>query len=31
MGGTAWFAHMGGFLAGIILLFLMRPRRMGRL
>jgi len=30
-GGTAWFAHIGGFLAGIILLFLMRPRRGGRL
>jgi rhomboid family protein len=30
-GGTAWFAHIGGFLAGIILLFLMRPRRVGRL
>jgi membrane associated rhomboid family serine protease len=30
-GGTAWFAHIGGFLAGILLLFLMRPRRTGRL
>jgi membrane associated rhomboid family serine protease len=30
-GGTAWFAHIGGFLAGIILLFLMRPRRGARL
>ncbi len=30
-GGTAWFAHIGGFLAGIVLLFLMRPRRGGRL
>ena len=30
-GGTAWFAHIGGFLAGMILLFLMRPRRVGRL
>jgi membrane associated rhomboid family serine protease len=30
-GGTAWFAHIGGFLAGIVLLFLMRPRRTGRL
>ena len=26
-GGTAWFAHIGGFLTGIVLLFLMRPRR----
>ncbi|MBI2160461.1 MAG: rhomboid family intramembrane serine protease [Candidatus Rokubacteria bacterium] len=30
-GGTAWFAHIGGFLAGIALLFLVRPRRSGRL
>ena len=30
-GGTAWFAHIGGFLAGIVLLFLMRPRRTGGL
>jgi membrane associated rhomboid family serine protease len=30
-GGTAWFAHVGGFLAGMGLLFLMRPRRVGRL
>src|SRR5262249_23724857 len=30
-GGTAWFAHIGGFLAGMALLFLMRPRRVGRL
>jgi membrane associated rhomboid family serine protease len=30
-GGTAWFAHIGGFLAGMVLLFLMRPRRTGRL
>ena len=30
-GGTAWFAHIGGFLAGMALLFLMRPRRGGRL
>lgn len=30
-GGTAWFAHLGGFLAGIVLLFLMRPRRTARL
>jgi rhomboid family protein len=26
-GGTAWWAHIGGFLAGIILIFVMRPRR----
>ena len=30
-GGTAWFAHIGGFLAGIVLLFLLRPRRSARL
>jgi membrane associated rhomboid family serine protease len=30
-GGVAWFAHIGGFLAGIVLLFLMRPRRAARL
>jgi membrane associated rhomboid family serine protease len=30
-GGTAWFAHIGGFLAGIVLLFLMRPKRSARL
>ncbi len=30
-GGVAWFAHIGGFLAGIILLFLFRPRRSARL
>jgi membrane associated rhomboid family serine protease len=30
-GGVAWFAHVGGFLAGIALLFLMRPRRWARL
>jgi membrane associated rhomboid family serine protease len=24
-GGVAWFAHVGGFLAGIALIFLMRP------
>jgi membrane associated rhomboid family serine protease len=30
-GGTAWFAHIGGFLAGIVLLFLIRRRRGGRL
>jgi membrane associated rhomboid family serine protease len=26
VGGVAWFAHIGGFLAGIGLLFLLRPR-----
>lgn len=25
-GGVAWFAHVGGFLAGIILVYLLRPR-----
>ena len=30
-GGIAWFAHIGGFLTGIVLLFLLRPRRDGRL
>ena len=30
-GGTAWFAHIGGFLTGVALLFLMRPRRAARL
>jgi membrane associated rhomboid family serine protease len=30
-GGVAWFAHIGGFLAGMLLLFLLRPRRNGRL
>jgi membrane associated rhomboid family serine protease len=30
-GGTAWFAHIGGFLSGMVLLFLMRPRRVARL
>jgi membrane associated rhomboid family serine protease len=30
-GGTAWFAHIGGFLAGIGLLFLLRPRQSARL
>jgi membrane associated rhomboid family serine protease len=30
-GGTAWFAHIGGFLAGMALLFLIRPPRVGRL
>ncbi len=26
-GGTAWWAHIGGFLSGVVLLLLMRPRR----
>jgi membrane associated rhomboid family serine protease len=30
-GGTAWFAHIGGFLAGMALLFLMRSGRVARL
>ena len=30
-GGVAWFAHIGGFVAGLILLFLLRPRRDVRL
>jgi rhomboid family protein len=30
-GGVAWFAHIGGFLAGMVLLFVLRPRRPGRL
>ena len=30
-GGVAWFAHIGGFLAGLLLLFLLRPRRTSRL
>jgi membrane associated rhomboid family serine protease len=25
-GGVAWFAHIGGFLAGMVLLFVLRPR-----
>jgi membrane associated rhomboid family serine protease len=25
-GGVAWFAHIGGFVAGVLLLFLFRPR-----
>ncbi|MDO8475134.1 MAG: rhomboid family intramembrane serine protease [Candidatus Rokubacteria bacterium] len=30
MGGeTAWFAHLGGFLAGMVLLFVLRPRNPG--
>jgi membrane associated rhomboid family serine protease len=30
-GGVAWFAHIGGFLAGMALLFVLRPRRAARL
>jgi membrane associated rhomboid family serine protease len=30
-GGVAWFAHIGGFLAGMLLLFLLRPRQSARL
>ncbi|MBM4439757.1 MAG: rhomboid family intramembrane serine protease [Candidatus Rokubacteria bacterium] len=30
-GGVAWFAHIGGFLAGLALLFLLRPRARRRL
>jgi membrane associated rhomboid family serine protease len=30
-GGVAWFAHIGGFVAGMALLILMRPRRWARL
>jgi membrane associated rhomboid family serine protease len=30
-GGVAWFAHIGGFLAGMMLLFLLRPPRRARL
>jgi rhomboid family protein len=26
-GGVAWFAHIGGFVTGVLLLFLIRPRR----
>ncbi len=26
-GGVAWWAHIGGFVAGILLLFLLKPRR----
>ena len=28
-GETAWFAHLGGFLAGMVLLFAIRPRNPG--
>jgi membrane associated rhomboid family serine protease len=30
-GGVAWFAHIGGFLAGMLLLLLFRPRQSRRL
>jgi len=30
-GGVAWFAHIGGFVAGILLLFLLRPRQSRRI
>ncbi len=30
-GGVAWFAHIGGFVAGMALLFVLRPRRPARL
>lgn len=30
-GGVAWFAHIGGFVAGMLLLFLLKPRRRARL
>jgi membrane associated rhomboid family serine protease len=29
--GVAWFAHIGGFLSGMVLLILLRPRRLARL
>jgi membrane associated rhomboid family serine protease len=29
--GVAWFAHIGGFAAGLVLLFVLRPRRAARL
>src|SRR5262249_45070431 len=29
-GGVAWFAHIGGFLAGVVLLSLLQPRRSAR-
>ncbi len=31
VGGVAWFAHVGGFLAGLVLLFVLRPSRRRRL
>ncbi|MGH7393034.1 MAG: rhomboid family intramembrane serine protease [Candidatus Rokuibacteriota bacterium] len=30
-GGVAWFAHIGGFVAGMAMLFVLRPRPRGRL
>jgi len=30
-GGVAWFAHIGGFLGGMGLLFVLRPQRPSRL
>jgi membrane associated rhomboid family serine protease len=30
-GGVAWFAHIGGFVAGMLLLFLLRPRESRRI
>ena len=30
-GGVAWFAHIGGFVAGMALLLIVRPRRVARL
>jgi membrane associated rhomboid family serine protease len=30
-GGVAWFAHIGGFVAGMLLLFLLRPRQSRRI
>jgi membrane associated rhomboid family serine protease len=30
-GGVAWFAHIGGFVTGVTLLFLLRPRTVRRL
>jgi membrane associated rhomboid family serine protease len=29
-GGVAWFAHIGGFLGGMALLFVLRPRPAAR-
>jgi len=30
-GGVAWFAHIGGFVGGLVLLFVLRPRQSRRL
>ena len=30
-GGVAWFAHVGGFVTGLILIFVLRPRRTARI